>query len=171
MTAWIVAGAAGSGKSTLGRGLAARVGATLLDLDTVTNPLLDALDQRLAPGGHWNDDALRGLIRPARYACLLAAARDQRETGLDLVLVAPFTEELAGGQAWTDLCAAVEPAEPRVIWLDASADLLQDRLQARSDPRDEGHPPTASPAPYIAHLRIDAALPTESQLNLVVEIR
>ncbi|WP_332665612.1 AAA family ATPase, partial [Aeromicrobium sp.] len=106
MRVWCVAGSAGSGKSTLGRRLAATAGATLLDLDTLTNPLLDAVNDRLAPGGHWNDDELRELIRPARYACLLTTARDQRDAGLDLVLVAPFTAELAGGPEWADLRAA-----------------------------------------------------------------
>lgn len=163
MRVWCVAGPAGSGKSTLGRHLAATVGATLLDLDTVTNPMLDALNERLAPGGHWNDDALRELVRPARYACLLATARDQRDTGLDVVLVAPFTAELAGGWAWAELCAAVEPAEPQVIWLDASLDLLEQRLAARGELRDAGRPAASTPAPAVPHIRVDASLPLERQ--------
>lgn len=164
MAVWCVAGPAASGKSTLGRRLAATVGATLLDLDTVTNPLLDALNERLAPGGHWNDDELRELVRPARYACLLATARDQRDTGLDLVLVAPFTAELTGGQAWADLCAAVEPAEPLVIWLHASQDLLGQRLAARGELRDAGRPVASAPEPAVAHIRVDASLPIERQV-------
>lgn len=166
MTVWCVAGAAGSGKSTLGRHLATTVGATLLDLDTITNPLLDAIGDRLAPDGHWNDDDLRELIRPARYACLLAAARDQKDTGLDLVLVAPFTAELAGGSAWAALCAAVEPAEPRVIWLDASPDLLKQRVEARGEPRDAGRPPAPAAEPAVPHIRVDASWPTERQVQM-----
>lgn len=167
MGVWCVAGPAGSGKSTLGRHLAATIGATLLDLDTVTNPMLDALNDRLAPGGHWNDDALRELVRPARYACLLATARDQRDTGLDLVLVAPFTAELTGGPKWAALCAAVG-AEPRVVWLDASRELLEQRLQNRGEVRDAGHQPSASLAPTVPHTRVDAALPLERQVELAI---
>jgi sugar-phosphatase len=165
---WIVSGPAGSGKSTLGRRLAARVGATLLDLDTVTNPLLDAIGDRLAPGGHWNDDALRDLVRPARYACLLATARDQRDTGLDLVLVAPFTAELAGGQPWEDLRAALAPDVPTVIWIDAGPILLDHRLRVRGEARDLGHRPRGSIAPQVAHVRIDATLPTDRQVELAL---
>lgn len=168
MTVWIVAGAAGSGKSTLGRKLATCVGATLLDLDTVTNPLLDSLGDRLAPGGHWNDGSLRDVVRPARYACLLAAARDQRETGLSLVLVAPFTAELTGGDAWAELCSAIEPRTPRVIWLDASADVLAKRLAGRGEARDTGHTPATPARPLVPHRRLDASLPTSRQVELVL---
>lgn len=171
MTVWIVAGAAGSGKSTLGRGLAVRIGATLLDLDTVTNPLLDTLGDRLAPGGHWNDDALREVVRPARYACLLATARDQRDIGLDLVLVAPFTAELAGGDAWTDLCAALEPHSPRVIWLDAAPDALAHRLATRGEARDAGQRPAVAARPRVPHRRIDASIPTDRQVELALRDR
>ncbi|MFX6759512.1 shikimate kinase, partial [Acinetobacter baumannii] len=48
----VVAGVAGSGKTTLGRALATRLGAPLVDLDSVTSPLLDALPDE-ALGGHW----------------------------------------------------------------------------------------------------------------------
>lgn len=170
MTVWCVAGVAASGKSTLGRRLAATIGATLLDLDTLTNPLLDAISDRLAPGGHWNDDAVREVVRPARYACLLAAARDQKDTGLDLVLVAPFTAELSGGREWADLCAAVEPAEPRMIWLDASRELLERRLRDRGEARDAGHEPAASPTPAVPHVRVDASLPLERQVELAAGV-
>ncbi|KRC65300.1 hypothetical protein ASE12_11315 [Aeromicrobium sp. Root236] len=168
MTVWCVAGAAGSGKSTLGRQLAIAVGATLLDLDTITNPLLDAIGERLAPGGHWNDDGLRDLVRPARYACLLAAARDQRDTGRDLVLVAPFTTELSGGAEWVALCEAIASAEPRVVWLYASPELLEERLAARAEVRDAGRPIKNPSAPVVPHVRVDASLPLERQVELVI---
>jgi sugar-phosphatase len=170
MHVWCVAGPAGSGKSTLGRGVAATAGATLLDLDTITNPLLDALGDRLAAGGHWNDDALRDLVRPARYACLLAAARDQRATGLDLVLVAPFTAELAGGPEWTALCDAVAPAEPRMVWLDADAELLRERVAARGEPRDAGRETGTPPQPVVPHVRVDARFPVERQVEIALQM-
>ena len=48
----VVTGVAGSGKSTLGRALATALGLPLLDLDAVTNPLLDRLDGPVLPA-HW----------------------------------------------------------------------------------------------------------------------
>jgi sugar-phosphatase len=161
MTVWVVAGPAGSGKTTLGRALAGRLGAVLIDLDRVTNPLLDALGDQVAPGGHWNDPRLRPTVRPARYTALLAVASDQ--VAENLVLVAPFTAELRGGPEWSALLAAVAPAVPRVVWLDASPAVLAARRDARGEDRDR-FPPASPESPRVPHQRVDAAASTEAQL-------
>jgi sugar-phosphatase len=160
----VVAGAAGSGKSTLGLELARSLGAALLDLDTLTNPLLEGLGAQLAGGAHWNDPALRGLVRPARYAALRAALADQVRAGGSAVLVAPFTAELLGGPEWEQLVEAAGSA-PQVVWLVASPELLADRRRLRSARRD-AHvvDPPADHAPVVAHLGVDASLPTADQL-------
>ena len=92
----VVAGPAGSGKSTLGRALAAELRAPLVDLDSVTTPLLDALPDE-ALGGHWLTSPHAGAIRAGRYAALRATAADALSTTGRVVVVAPFTAELAGG--------------------------------------------------------------------------
>lgn len=161
MTVWAVAGPAASGKTTLARALATRLDAVLLDLDTVTNPLLEALAGDLAPGGHWNDPRLRPKVRPARYAALLAVAADQ--VTHDVVLVAPFTAELRGGPEWAALLAAVSPAVPRVVWLDGSPALLAARREARGEPRDRFEPAPRE-QPRVPHQRLDAAATTGAQL-------
>jgi hypothetical protein len=166
VTAWLVAGPAGSGKSTLGRALARSRGAVLLDLDTATNPLLDAVVASETWGdGHWNEPRQRDIVRPARYAALRAVARDQVLD--ELVLVAPFTAELAGGPEWDALLRAVLPRPVRVVWLDATAELLRDRLAVRGDPRDRHALPGGAP-PAVPHLRVDAGAPTADQLETVL---
>jgi sugar-phosphatase len=165
MTVWVVAGPAGSGKSTLGRALARRRGAVLLDLDTVTNSLLDALGPDQADG-HWNDPGRRDDVRPARYATLLAVAAEQVVD--EIVLVAPFTAELRGGQEWSALLAAVAPAVPRVVWLDGSPALHEERRAARGEPRDR-FPVVPQAVPAIPHRRVDAAAPTSDQLAAVLD--
>ncbi|WP_382306712.1 HAD-IA family hydrolase [Herbiconiux sp. UC225_62] len=160
----VVAGAAGSGKSTLGLELARSLGAALLDLDTLTNPLLEGLGAELAGGAHWNDPALRRLVRPARYAALLAALADQVRAGGSAVLVAPFTAELLGGAEWEQLVEAAGSV-PAVLWLVASPELLAERRRLRSADRD-AHvvDPPADHAPAVPHLGVDASLPTAEQL-------
>src|SRR5438093_9755455 len=69
-----VAGVAGSGKSTLGRALATVMCLPLLDLDAVTNPLLDRLAGP-ALRGHWLESPYGRDIRDGRYAALRAVAR------------------------------------------------------------------------------------------------
>uniref|UniRef100_UPI00109BBFD3 shikimate kinase n=1 Tax=Microbacterium sp. K35 TaxID=2305440 RepID=UPI00109BBFD3 len=65
----VVAGVAGSGKTTLGRALAAELGVPLLDLDAVTTPLLDALPPELWDG-HWLHGPHAAAVREGRYAAL-----------------------------------------------------------------------------------------------------
>jgi sugar-phosphatase len=162
----IVTGPAGAGKSTLGRALAAEMGAALLDLDDLTNPLLDALWS--SRPDHWNDPENRSVVRPARYAALQTAAAAQVASGIDVVLVAPFTAELTGGDEWGALTAAVAPAEPLVVWIDVPPEVLAERVRDRADDRDGRLPVASVAAPAIPHLRVDG---TSSTTELVRAVR
>jgi sugar-phosphatase len=164
MTAWVVAGPAGSGKTTLGRALARHLRVPLVDLDSVTNPLLDGLGDLVAPDGHWNEEGRRARVRPARYAALRAVAADQVAAGLDVVLVAPFTAELRGGPEWTLLTEALAPAPVRVLWLRADDALLRHRVAGRRETRDAVRTPAELGPPAVDHLVVDAASPTAAQL-------
>lgn len=150
----LVAGAAGAGKSRLGRGLADTLGAVLLDLDTLTNPVLDAV----VGAGTWNDPARADVVRPARYAALLRVAGEQVGRGLRLVLVAPFTAELSGGAEWAALVEALGQA-PVVVWLDAPAALRRERTRTRGESRDavQADPAGEASAPVVDHVRVDAS--------------
>lgn len=159
MTAWVVSGPAGAGKSTLARVLAVQVRGCLLDLDTMTDPLLDALLGGDGPDPHWNDHDLRAVVRPARYACLLDSARAQAATGLDLVLAAPFSAELAGGEEWRCLVDAISSHQVHVLWLTAPPEVLRDRLLRRGDPRDRDREPLRPVVPSVEHLQLDATKP------------
>jgi mannitol-1-/sugar-/sorbitol-6-phosphatase len=169
MWAFVVAGAAGTGKSTLGEALARRTGAVLLDLDTVTNPLLDRVFPATGRCGHWNDDQNRPLVRPARYAALLDVAADQTRLGRDVVLTAPFTAELQGGPEWETLVRALASTDLLVVWLHTSPDILRRRVRDRGELRDlatSAARPAA--APRIPHLRLDATSPTDEQMAVVL---
>ena len=158
----VVTGVAGSGKSTLGRALATALGLPLLDLDAVTNPLLDRLVGPVLPT-HWLASPHGELIREGRYAALRAVAGDVVATAGGAVLVAPFTAELAGGAAWDELVAAVAPAEIRVVHLDGDPALLAARRATRGAPRDAHRPGAAvadqASATAAAHRSGDAPLP------------
>jgi predicted kinase len=165
----LVAGPPGAGKSTLGRELARRTGSVLLDLDTLTNPLLDGLGASAhSPWTtHWNSPEHRAAVRPARYAVLLAVAREQADLGHELVLVAPFTAELRGGPEWDLLRSAVAPAEPRVVWLQAAPEVLASRVRERGEPRD-AVAVAAGTEPAVPFLRVDATISTAAQADLVL---
>ena len=164
----VVAGPAGAGKSTLGRALAADLGAALLDLDDLTNPLLDALWTERVDDLHWNDQAHRSVVRPARYAVLRSAAAAQVASGVDVVLVAPFTAELRGGAEWEALTAAVAPATPFVVWIDVPAAVVADRLRSRAELRDAGAVAAPAATPAVPHFRVDGTASTLQNVDAVL---
>jgi sugar-phosphatase len=167
--AYVVGGRAGVGKSTLGRALARRTEAVLLDLDTVTNELLDGVFPSTGLPGHWNDDRYRAWVRPARYAALLAVAAEQVGLGRDVVLVAPFTAELQGGHELERLHGALSPAAPLLVWLHAPEDVRSRRVRERGELRDDAaaRARVAEP-PSVPHLAVDATTPTEEQVAQVL---
>ena len=166
-----VAGVAGSGKSTLGRAVAARLHAPLLDLDTLTNPLLDRLGDGVF-GSHWLSSVHAAAVRQGRYAALRATAADVLGTAGSVVLVAPFTAELAGGAAWTDLVGAVGPATLRMVQIVGSPGLFARRRAARATERDQHRPPgpdTSAASAAVPVVAVDADLPTALQLARLLD--
>lgn len=163
----VVAGAAGSGKSTLGRELARSLCLPILDLDTLTNPVLEGISKALFSGRHWNDESLRSIVRPARYAALLSTIAEQVAVGSDVVAVAPFTAELQGGGEW-ELLSVAAGGTLTVVWLSATEQTLAARRANRAAARDShivDRP--AGRAPRVPHILVDAALATAQQVAIV----
>lgn len=158
----VVAGVAGSGKSTLGRALATALRLPLVDLDTVTNPLLDRLVGPVL-STHWLAGPHGDLVRAGRYAALRAVAHDVVATAGGAVLVAPFTAELTGGPEWAELVAAVAPTALSVVHIDGDPELLARRRAARGLPRDAHRPDDPAGPPAVPHITLAAAL-TPGQL-------
>ncbi|MFJ4039456.1 HAD-IA family hydrolase [Microbacterium sp. NPDC090007] len=163
----VVAGPAGSGKSTLGRRLAEELGAPLVDLDSVTTPLLDALPPA-ALDGHWLTSPHAAAIRAGRYAALRATAADALSTAGRVVVVAPFTSELTGGGEWHALVAALSPAAPHVVHVDGDPAVLASRRASRGATRDAHRPETPPATPAIPVIAVDAELSTSQQLSRVL---
>lgn len=158
-----IAGVAGSGKTTLGRALAAALRLPLVDLDSVTTPLLEALPDE-ALGGHWLTSPHASAIRAGRYASLRAVARDAVTSMDGAVLVAPFTSELAGGEPYDALADAVAPAALQIVHLAGDDELFAARRQQRGAARDAQRPESAAPIPAVPVIRVDAELTTAQQI-------
>lgn len=160
----LVSGVAGSGKTTLGRALAKTLRLPLVDLDSVTNPLLDALPSAEL-GEHWLRSSFSSEIRDGRYAALRAVTADAVASVGGAVVVAPFTAELRGGDKWQALRAALSPMEPVVIHLDADAEVFRSRRAARGAARDAYRSDVAAESAAVPVIRIDAELSTDQQLT------
>ena len=171
---WVVAltGAPGSGKSATARALGRLWGAAVLDQDTMTNPLVDVV-AGVVGVRDYADPRLSGLVRDARYACLLGTAADCVAVGVPVVMVAPFTAERLDPTAWTRLAEQVAAAGGRagLVWLRIAPDELARRLRERGAARDAAKLVNVDSyvrgldlgAPTTVHLEVDASLPPEKQ--------
>ncbi len=169
---YVVAGVAGSGKSTLGRALAERCQAVLLDQDILTNPLMVEIARLVGASDHDLDHpALASAhIRQARYRCLLDCALSNVEIGRSVVLVAPFTAEIGSAASWSAAFAAF-PSPPVLLWVSVPPEVAALRRRARALPRDLAadltRRPPASVLPAVPYLDVDGTLPTEDALALI----
>lgn len=136
--AFVMTGPPGAGKSSTGRELASLTGAAVLDLDSLTNPLVDVVVQALGGEGY-DDDRVGPLVREARYECLLRTAEDCLRAGTPVVLVAPFTAERTDLTAWMGMATRLSEAggDACLVWLRISREELGRRLRERGAERDE----------------------------------
>jgi aminoglycoside phosphotransferase family enzyme/predicted kinase len=121
-----VGGLSGSGKSTFARELAPRAGvAVVLRSDEIRKRLWGAaLTDRLPPAAYTPDEGERvyGVMLQEAQACLLAG----RPVVLDAVFLRP--EERTAAQELAVHCGVPFTG----VWLDAPADILRTRIEART---------------------------------------
>jgi predicted kinase len=172
LTGWPAAG-----KSTVGRALARRLGAALVDQDTATAPLVAVVAELV--GVHDLDDArLAGPTRRARYETIIALAEDNLQVGNAVVVVAPFTDERRDLFAWLALDGRLRAAggSPLLVWLRLQPATLVQRLRARGAGRDAAKvtDPTAFTAaldtsePVGPHVAVDGENPTDDVVRTVL---
>lgn len=159
-TIFVVAGAAGSGKSTFGHELAAVTDAVALDQDTATNPLMQQLAALVGAGDDLDFPALRGPVRQARYQCLVDVAVDNCRLGRDVVMIAPFTAESSDSAAWAALADRFRPASVYLVWVSVPPEIAVARRAQRGLPRDRvvadfsGRLPPVGLEPVVDHLTV-----------------
>lgn len=132
----IVTGAAGVGKSTFGKDLAAKLAGVLLDSDTVTEPVVRAglVAAGLEPTDRDSAEYKR-LFRDAVYECLFQTAADNLDH-VSVVIVGPFTREL-GNARWPDQLRERLGVEPTIWYLRCDDEVRRQRIERRGNPRDQ----------------------------------
>ncbi len=175
----VLTGAPGTGKSTIGRLLAGRLQAALLDQDVATMPLVDVV-RRLVDTDDLDDPRLASLTRAARYEVLAALAVDNLSAGVPVVLVAPYTIERAEPQPWTELRSRLVAAGgvPLLVWLFLEPAEIVRRLRARGAVRDQAKLldqstylaklSSLSTSPSVPHLPVAADLPPHVLMERVM---
>lgn len=169
---WVIAltGPAGAGKSTTAAALARRLGAAVLDQDSITEPLV-AVGRKLGIDKDMDPEVTK-LLRDARYDCLVRAAADCSRAGVPSVLVAPFTVERRDGDAWERFASKVRRGggRPRLAWLRIAPQDLARRLRQRSAESgyrvidvDDYIRTIGIDAPVGPFIEVDATLPPDQQ--------
>lgn len=174
--AWIVCGAPGSGKSLLGRALAAELAAVLLDQDVMTGPLTAVAARLVGAGPHDLDDPrVRRALGSAPYDALLATAADNLRLGRDVVLVAPFSR-LRGTADGADSLTALAFVPRRIVWARCPPEELLRRLQRRGAARDrrkladpDALLATLGTPPTLPHAAVDTTRPMDAQIQAAVQ--
>ena len=141
-TVVVVAGPPGSGKSTVAAAVARALQAALIDIDVTFGPIVPLLGEHP-----------RSVLREAIYAGLVDTAAAAAQTGVHVVIAAPFTRERRDPRAWEELRDrfAEAGAVTVLVWLRVPEATLLERLAARGAARDATK--LASPAAWLRETR------------------
>lgn len=170
----VIAGPAGSGKTTTAELLARQAQVPHVDFDVATAALVDA---HRAAHEELTEGALLARLRSARYA-LFAHAVAAALVDHDVVIAsAPFTSHVQSAQAWQGWTAGLPTGTAVTLaWLELRPDDRLARMAERGSGRDaaliaSGSAP-AVPRPVIPHLLVDAGpAPAEVAAALLPSIR
>ncbi|TIL28402.1 ROK family protein [Mesorhizobium sp.] len=133
----LVNGIPASGKSTVSRGIAERMGWPLLALDTIKNPFLEVL------GG--GDREFNRILGRASYQAIWSVVG---EAPADAIFVIDAWFGFQPRQVLEDHLRSAGVEQTAEIWCHAPGEVLAERYRARLDQRPAGHPGAA----YIPEL-------------------
>jgi len=136
-TAFIICGSPGAGKTTYGMLLSRKRQALFLDIDTVTERMVQA---GLSMAGLDPDDRdsplFKQTFRQPIYETLFDIARENLDWS-DVVIAGPFTRELRNPEWPAELSQSLGHSV-EIHYVHCPPDVRRERLARRGNPRDQG---------------------------------
>ena len=132
----IVTGQPAVGKTTWGRHLAKKINGAFLDIDIVSEPIVQAALSLagLAPSDRDSPQFKRALREPI-YQSLFATAQANLPH-MNVVITGPFTKELAHPTWHNDLVSQFD-CQVFIYWLSADEFTIKQRMKMRNADRDQ----------------------------------
>ncbi|MCQ4086539.1 AAA family ATPase [Saccharibacillus sp. JS10] len=132
-------GGAGSGKTTIAKGITIKEHPVFLDMDTASRPASEKIMELMGHDPHDRDSAAYKLLcRDLGYRLTMDSALENLELGSDVFVVGPFTSEIRNPnwihEELAKIGATVEDVEVKVIYV-----YLEDMTQYKKRIQERGH--------------------------------
>lgn len=180
---WVVAGAPGSGKSTVASVLLQllrelqRPVPALLDKDVLFAGFVQEVQRAHGrPPGEREGDWYDAHVKVHEYGGMTSAAARIRACGCPVLLVAPFTGQIHDPERWQDWVRELGGDPVHLLWTRCDPSTLRERLRRRGSPWDTGKladfdrfvarmaPDVPPPVPHLEVDNRDGAPSTRRQL-------
>lgn len=136
----IITGCAGSGKTTIGKTLAQKLGYCYIDKDTVTREFTDFILERSGSSkGDRESQLYRGEILPIEYSVTFKLCREILDNGNNVVLTIPFISQIQDFSKWEEIrtAARIRNKEVKFIWIEHNIETEKENLISRDAARDK----------------------------------
>ena len=137
----LIGGYAGSGKSELGRIIARETGWPMIDKDTITRPVVEAMLETIGHSANDREsDEYMTLVRPREYEALMATMIENVECGNSVIATAPYIREFSE-TAWIERTRerlSTLNATMSLVWVHCDAETMHMYLRGRGAARDAG---------------------------------
>ncbi|CAM4161074.1 AAA family ATPase [Saccharibacillus endophyticus] len=132
-------GGAGSGKTTIAKGITIKEHPVFLDMDTASRPASEKIMELMGHDPHDRDSAAyKMLCRDLGYRLTMDSALENLELGSDVFAVGPFTSEIRNPnwihEELAKIGATVNDVEVKVVYV-----YLEDMAQYKKRIEDRGH--------------------------------
>ena len=136
----IIAGCAGSGKTTVGKELAKQLGFSYVDKDTVTRDYTDFILTRSGSfEGDRESDLYKEQILPIEYHVTFKVCREILENGSSVVLTIPFIGQIRDMSKWLSIKEKARISDDvivKFIWIKHDINTEKKNILKRGASRD-----------------------------------